>query len=193
LDQAYHAMVLPTGAGQAKKLSPPNVDWEIETGWLPDSKHLLVATGAPGRHRTAALDVETGELRALTPEGFYCMMPSPDGTRAVCELVSGPRQILAFDSGQTSPLPNLRATDDFVSWGADGRSLLVRPHDQFPMRVYRLDLASGGRELVREIAVADRAGLLYNGLTLKMTSDGESYCYSAHNVLGDLYVVDGLR
>jgi DNA-binding winged helix-turn-helix (wHTH) protein/Tol biopolymer transport system component len=194
-DEARRQLVLlPTGPGEPKRLTRQDVDWSVQPSWLSDSKHLLVAAGKPGHLRTHAFDFESGDLRPLTPEGLLCLTTSPDGLQALCEPdAQQQRRIYSFDQGQASAVHNLGARDDVLSWSADGHSLLIRPHDEFPMRVYRLDPVEGTRDLLREIVVADRAGLFHDGVRLYITPDGETYCYSAQRALGDLFVVDGLR
>ncbi len=58
--------------------------------------------------------------------------------------------------------------------------------------IERLDLATGKRTFVRDIAPADRTGV--GGIsTLQLTPDGRAYCYSFMRGLSRLYVVEGLR
>jgi hypothetical protein len=60
------------------------------------------------------------------------------------------------------------------------------------MRVYRLDLATGGRELWKEYIPADpvRAAQV---LPLAMTPDGKWYAYTYARNFYDLYLVKGLK
>ena len=63
-------------------------------------------------------------------------------------------------------------------------------------RIYKLDLATGRKELWREIAIPDPAGIMIVGPefpTLLLTPDGSSYVYSYLRVLSDLYLVNGLK
>ena len=61
------------------------------------------------------------------------------------------------------------------------------------MSVYRLDLATGKRELWREFTSEDRSGLSNGRYYFAMTPDGKSYAYSSFSVPTDLYLVTGLR
>ena len=56
----------------------------------------------------------------------------------------------------------------------------------------RLDYETGKRELVREIAPADRAGVA-SSFPIRPTPDGKAYVYSATQVLHELHVVEGLK
>ena len=60
------------------------------------------------------------------------------------------------------------------------------------MKVYRLGVDSGQRELWKEIVPSDPAGIEFIGPIL-MTPDASSYFYTYQRRSSDLYVVDGLR
>ncbi len=61
-----------------------------------------------------------------------------------------------------------------------------------PFRIERLDLASGRRVLIREVAPADRAGVFrISGAAL--TDDTKSYAYSYDRMTSQLFVVEGAR
>ncbi len=85
-------------------------------------------------------------------------------------------------------------------WSSDGNSLFVglglqlgRPFSgNASFKVFRLDLATGKRELWREFVPPDQAGLtsFYN---FTMTPDGRSYAYSYLYAPADLYLISGLK
>jgi hypothetical protein len=56
----------------------------------------------------------------------------------------------------------------------------------------RLDVASGRRELIREVAPADRTGVLY-GVQASLTDDTRSYAYDFKRMTSQLFVVEGAR
>ena len=55
-----------------------------------------------------------------------------------------------------------------------------------------MDLATGHRDLWKEISPADPAGV-QSIANIKFSKDGKSYAYSTLRLLSDLYVVDGLK
>jgi hypothetical protein len=61
-----------------------------------------------------------------------------------------------------------------------------------PSQVYRLDVRNGGRELWKEFLPADSTGVAPFG-GIRATPDGKAYAYSFLRVLGELFVVDGVR
>jgi hypothetical protein len=56
----------------------------------------------------------------------------------------------------------------------------------------RLDYQTGKRELVREIAPADQAGV-NSQFGIVVTPDATAYAYSTVQMLHELYLVDGLK
>ncbi len=63
---------------------------------------------------------------------------------------------------------------------------------EIPTKLYRYDVASGRKELWRELAPADRAGLNTIARAV-VTPDGQTYAYSYLRVLSYLQLVDGMR
>jgi len=61
-----------------------------------------------------------------------------------------------------------------------------------PVKVTRVDIATGRREPFKEIMPADPAGV-QSIPTLRFSADGKSYAYSIGRILSDLFVVDGLK
>jgi hypothetical protein len=81
--------------------------------------------------------------------------------------------------------------ENIFSFFADGKSVLGRTRN-VPVKIARVDLATGHRELFREIVPADTAGA-QSIPSLRFSADGKSYAYSLGRMLSDLYVVDGLK
>ena len=55
-----------------------------------------------------------------------------------------------------------------------------------------MSLAPGTRVLVREVAPADRTGVLY-GSAATLTNDTKSYAYSYQRMTSQLFAVEGAR
>ncbi len=83
--------------------------------------------------------------------------------------------------------------EEIAAFAADGQAVYAyRPNDM-PVKVDRVDLRTGRRDLVWEIAAADRAGLLPSLLVL-LTPDFSRYAIMAHMpVLSYLYLIEGLK
>ncbi len=58
--------------------------------------------------------------------------------------------------------------------------------------MYRLDLATGKRQLVLTLAVSDPSGV--TAITaVRTTPDGKAHAYSYYRELSDLFIVEGVR
>jgi hypothetical protein len=61
-----------------------------------------------------------------------------------------------------------------------------------PSEVHRIEIATGRRKLLAQLAPSDTAGVTVVGPVL-MTPDAKSYVYDYSRNLSDLYVATGLR
>jgi hypothetical protein len=89
------------------------------------------------------------------------------------------------------PAPGLTNDDGVVAWAADARSVFVAHRDR-PLRVSRVDLETGKRELVRELMPSDAAGVTGVG-PVHVLPDGKSWVFGYVRILSDLHVVEGLK
>ena len=96
------------------------------------------------------------------------------------------------DGGAPRPLPGVRNGDDILLWSADGRSILVLRRPSMPARIDRVDIATGRATLWREIAPADRTGMITVASVL-ISDDENTLSYSVRRLLSELYLVDGLK
>jgi dipeptidyl aminopeptidase/acylaminoacyl peptidase len=184
--------LLPTGVGEPRQLTDDKVD-HARAVWTPDGKSIVYTQSDPGRSlRTYILDVQGGAPRAITPEGVTGYILTFDGKYllaadskrevALYPLAGGDPQKVNFTLGpDESPLRFL----------ADGKSLLLRSRG-IPVDVTRIDLATGRRELWKQIVPPDPAGA-QRAPSVRFSADGKSYAYSLGRMLSDLYVVDGLK
>ena len=128
----------------------------------------------------------------MTPEGTDHGRVSPDGTAVVARSADGRYRLYALEGGGPVPVPGLDERDQIITWRSDGRSLLVYRPVEIPTRVDRLDLSTGQRTLLRELAPADRAGALrFQGVSF--SADERSHAYGVSRKVGSLYAVEGGR
>jgi hypothetical protein len=79
-----------------------------------------------------------------------------------------------------------------VEWSADGRSLWVFRRGEVPTNVFRLDIATGRRQLWKTLIPPDAAGV-YSIIEFRVTPSGHSYFYSYTRLLSQLFLVAGLK
>jgi Tol biopolymer transport system component len=186
-------ILLPTGAGEPRKLSLPGVN-PVYIRWFRDGRRCVLAGQEPGRRwQMYSLDIEDGRLQPVSVEGVLCLWPSPDGRELLC--MDGGRKwtVFSLERGESRPAPGLKAGEDVLDWATDGAAY-VRPAAPERPDLYRLDLRTGKRTLWRRIVIADPAGLLMGGPELIFVApQAGAYCYSTWWNLFDLYQVKGLE
>ena len=191
---APQIILLPTSVGEPRALSREGLD-PFNADFFPDGKRILFTATETGHGtRLYVRDLAGGKPRAITPEGYSLFRGTitPDAKSAV---VSGPdRRIYLYplEGGEPTPLAGLGTGDRPVRFSADGRTLFVQTNVGVPSRVYRYDVASGKKELWKEVMPGDAAGL--NTVSrFVVTPDGKTYAYSYLRVLSYLQLVEGLR
>jgi Tol biopolymer transport system component len=184
-ERGSQLVLLPTGAGDPRSLDTEGHRFE-EAAFFPDGKRLLVDGDG-----SWVIDLETGKLRAVGSES--CRIVSPDGRRVACVGSEGEGIIDALEGGASRPIPGFQKGEDLLQWRSDGGSLYVGQSTGVSLKVFRLDLETGGRELWREFRPVDTAALGAWSYYFAMTPDGKSYAYSTFNTPNELYLVTGLR
>jgi len=118
----------------------------------------------------------------VTPDSKFAVVRGPDRRMYLYPL----------EGGEPTELPGLASGDRPVCFAPDGRTLFFLESGEIPAKVYRYDVASGRKELWKELAPADLAGL--SSITrVVVTPDGRTYAYSYLRILSYLQLVDGMR
>ncbi len=182
--------LLPTRTGDVRNLSQPGFDYD-SVEWLPDGKRLLVIGREMGKPARNYLQDAGGRLTPVTPEGLFgflwlddtsILVPRDDSTSELYPIEGGqPREIKAL-------LP-IRARRNLAR---SGRYIFAPLRQEVPLRVYRFDSATGEKQLWKELAPSDRAGVYSIG-PFCLTPDTRWYGYSYVRDLSDLYMVEGLK
>ena len=188
-------MIYPTGAGAPRDVSAPGfVSYDYNSLRMsPDGRGVVFCGSEMGKpSRCYVRDLESGVARAVTPEGTDRGVVSPDGRTVVARGTDGRYQRYPLDGGNPVPVPGLAAVDVIINFRPDGRSLLVFRLWEVPARVESLDLETGRRTLIREVAPADRIGAVaFYGVDF--SADEKSYVYCLDRSIAALYSVDGVR
>jgi Tol biopolymer transport system component/predicted Ser/Thr protein kinase len=186
--------LLPTGAGESRELTHDQIN-RMWARWFPDSKRILFSGDEPGKGvRLYVQDMSGGQAKAITNEGVNgsLIAISPDGKQVA---FVGPDQkpaLLVVDSGEIRPIPALDAGEAPIAWTSDGRFLFVYRLGEVPATVNRLDLATGRKQLWKQLVPPDVSGVTDISSVL-ITPDGNNYVYEFGRTLSDLYLVNDLR
>jgi DNA-binding winged helix-turn-helix (wHTH) protein len=198
LGKPDHLDLTPTGPGENRTIRVPGVVAHEGAGFVGDGRRIFV-TGrdAAGRRTTWLTDLEgKAPQRLRLPEGRILAENtfSADGSRFVTSCPDG-EQPCFYDtvSGKAVPVPG--AQKSWMTVGFDSRGRLYF-HDEgkgaTPMKLIRLDPASGLASPIAELAPRDQAGVL-RVLNVHVAAGGEAWTYSVMRRLSDLHVVTGLK
>jgi Tol biopolymer transport system component len=187
--------LLPMGPGQPKSLRHKGIMSIGSGGFLPDGKRVVfLGRAGPGALRVYVQNLEGGEPRAVSPEGMSpgYVAVSPDGRFIAARGADSKIAIYPVDGGAARPLAGAETGEDPILWSTDGGSLYAYRRREAPAQVFKLDIATGRRELWKTIAPADRSGLVSIN-NIVMTPDARSQAYAYERILTSLEVVEGLR
>jgi len=201
-DWDYHRLVLmPTGAGEQRPLPAGKIASYYDAWWTSDGQRLLLTAREAGRPLRLFLQrLPDSEPEPITPEGVVTATHtiSPDSRWVAANRLEpgAPFELYPLAGGEPHPILGLQPREVPLGWSGDGRSLFVKVADAapLPVRIVKLDLGTGRREPWISLAPSDPAGV--QGISdpyIKLSADGRGYIYSYSRVLGDLYLVEGLR
>ena len=188
-------VILPVGVGQSRVLKAEGLEYH-SAEWFPDEKRILFSASQHGRPpRLYVQEVDGGTPQPITPEAVEIGPVSPDGN-SVMGRGPGPTAFLyPVLGGPSHAVPGVEPDDQLIRWDAKGRKVfLARAESPASLKIYRLDPASGQRELWKTLAPADLTGLNPSETgSLLLTPDGKVYSYTYMRDLSYLYVVEGLK
>ena len=191
-------VVMPTGAGESHSLETGDVEivGGIAGALSHDGKRVVYTGRRPGQpSQVFVQDIEGGAPRLLTPGGeFWSSLTTRDGRSAVAVDKDRVLWLFPLDGSEPRRLPGPPETaveEELGPWTNDGRGLLTTENGGRVSQVFRRDLATGRRELIREIRPADPIGLV--GFGCISAAEGRAYACAYAHWLNSVYVVDGLR
>ncbi|MGE5413318.1 MAG: hypothetical protein ACM3NW_04020, partial [Syntrophomonadaceae bacterium] len=152
---------LPTGAGEPRAIPAGGLAVQAAT-WFGDGKRiLLTASEGTSGTRLYVLDDLDAKPRAVSPPGYRTLVRSvsPDGKIAAVVGPDRRRYLYPLAGGEPVPIAGIQPDEDLIGWTPDGHSLYVFRRGEYPGKVYRLDAASGKRELWKELTPPDPAGI----------------------------------
>jgi eukaryotic-like serine/threonine-protein kinase len=187
-------LLLPTGAGTLKRIERGGIQqYGHQIHWMPDGKQIVFPGNQPGHEvRCFVQNIDGGKPRPITPEGVGSCRVSPDGQLLVGEdLAGGEARFYPMDGGPPRAIPGL-LPGETLAWSSDPHFLYVYQWRQLPIKLYRLNVVSGERQLFKEMHPTDTTGLCDMSHIL-FSADGRAYVYSYMRMLSELYLVKGLK
>jgi Tol biopolymer transport system component len=196
--KTLHLAALPTGVGETQLLNSSGIQQVAGKGWMPDGKAIYFQSDDGHGWRTYVQDLAGGAPRAVTPSisvesaHFESHLVSPDGRFVFGVDLNGKGELYPIAGGEAQSVPGWMPEDIWITWSTNGRSAYVYHDDKTSAPVYRLDVATGRRQLVVTLAPSDTAGVTAV-INVRMTPDGKTYAYSFDRELSDLFQVEGVR
>jgi dipeptidyl aminopeptidase/acylaminoacyl peptidase len=183
----------PTGPGQARRLDRGELQSFSGARFFPDGRRLLVCGNAPEHApRCYVTSLDGAPWRPVTPEGTDFGLVSRDGREVVAHLTSGGYRIYAVEGGAPWALGSLTTNDQVVGWSLDGGAVWVCNPYQIPMRVERVDVATGRRSLLDVIAPEDRSDLL-SVVAVSLARDPHVHAYQTREYVSHLFTVEEMQ
>ncbi len=188
-------ILIPAGIGESRTLPmlPLNIHWG---GWLLNDREFLFSANEQGHgSRIYRASVDGSTPRPITPEGVspasYSQAVSADGRFVLAMDADGSSAVYSIESGERKPILGMEPGEQATGWTGDGESIYAyRP--AVPARIYQVELKSGRRQLWKQLAPPDPAGISFLRPP-HISADGKSYAYNYSRFLSDLYLLDGLK
>jgi eukaryotic-like serine/threonine-protein kinase len=186
--------LIPTGAGETTELKLTGIEIiRVPPGFTADSRRIIFNGKEPGHKvRAYVFDPASSKFEALTPEGVQGL-PSPDGKFLVELADDAHPQILTL--GSNAPAREIKGREEKdvgIQVAPDGNAVFVADYNGITADVYRIEVATGKRELVKKIEIGDPAGAV--GITrVLVTPDGKNFAYNTLRQLSELYLLQGLH
>ena len=183
--------LLPTGAGESRVIPANGMHYE-RLEWFPDG-HRILFEGAEPKHpsRMFVQDMNGGNPTPVTAEGVAAAHISPDQKYVTVEQ-NGKLSLFPIAGGVLKPVADLEPGESVIRWSGDGRYLFLRKLvEPSVLRISRMEVASGRREMWKELKTPDPVGVQI--LQVVLTADGNSYAYSYQRDISTLYLAQGLK
>ncbi len=187
--------LLPIGAGQKRPVNSIGLE-RIQNGFarfLSDGKRIITNGNEKGHAtRCYVLDLGGAGPTAITPDGIACGPSSPDDRFVVG---TGPNAALAIypvEGGSARAIPAVEASFHPSQWSEDGRALYGYEAGELPSKLYRVEIATGKKNLLQELRPGAPAGVV-NVSPVVVSRDGTRFVYSYNQALSVLYVISGLH
>jgi hypothetical protein len=186
-------LLVPTGPGEARRISVGKLHVHGSGAFLPDGKSVLFNANEEGKAiRFYVIPVAGGTPRAVSVDaGPGSPSVSPDGKTFAIRSADGRLVLCSLDGSAAHEVAGSVAGDGPSGFTADGRTLFVYQRG-VSASLFRIDLASAKREFVRTVSAPDTAGV-ESTTRLLVTPDGKTVAYSYELTLVDLFLVDGVK
>jgi Tol biopolymer transport system component len=196
-------VLLPTGAGDAVELENSQFVDFLGASFTPDGERILFVGAEEGElPRFYLQPVAGGRAEPVTPGidsrylisgAFIGQKPmAPNGLAFAAFSHDDRLALYPTNGGSPTTIDGVEPGWWVEQWSADGRFLFVRELTPTHANIYRVEPATGRRELWKTLTPADPTGFV-EIYSVHIADDEQSYYYTISRVLSDLYLVRGLQ
>jgi Tol biopolymer transport system component len=182
----------PTGAGQPRPLDRGGITDYQSARLFRDNRRVLACGREPDKPGRCYVQAAGGPPAAVTAPNTSEGVPSPDGRTIVARAENGTFVMYPLDGGTPRAVSGLSAVDTVVDWSPDGRSLVVLGSREIPASIDRVDLSTGARSRLANLAPSDRTAVVFV-MNASVSDDGKSYAYSLVTFPTRLAIVHGVK
>ena len=185
-------VLIPTGAGEQQSLSFPGLTGARVRAFLPDGTGYVVSGFEAGKRlRIYTYSLAFNRLQPVSGEGIEGSanewFVSPDGSQLVFSVTSR-ATILPLKGGEPRKV-DLEPAERLAGFTADSHAVFVLyKSGNTSAAIYRVDLATGKRSLLRELVLPEG----YSIDSLRITPDGRRYALTRSSKLSELYMAEGI-
>ena len=185
-------LLLPTGTGEPRAITHSKIS-HLGARWLPDGRILAVGN-EPGHPERTFVITLNGDETPVTPEGVRARVVTGDGKRILAlDTENSQFEFISLDGGQPQPAPQFQKGDLPIDFTSDDSAVYVsRGGEHNMVEIWRVELASGKRTLMRNITLTE-APSITGGVSAVVSRDGKNYAYTYVRIISTEYAVEGLR
>ena len=185
----------PTGTGEPIKLAGFHMSGSNRSGptFFADGTHALVCgfAGESKASRCYRTEVRAGApLEPVTPEGVIGALFAGSDRTLVVSKSDGSLWVMTIGSDTLVPAKGLSSERATMGRSAVPNSVFSAPLE-LPLKVYRVNVLTGDRTLVRTLTLPDISGAVELGVS--SWSDDGPYTYHFTRELSQLFVVSGVK
>ena len=191
-------VLLPTGTGQPRSLGRHGLEATQGVFSRDGAKIYFIGRAQGHGWRLWEQELLGGTPKPISSEGVdgggdaVRLVLSPDRTLLATRGPGSRIHLYPVAGGDPRPLPGCLPGEDPILWNPDSRSLLVYDTGTVPARVYRIEIASGRRELWKTVGPSDLAGV-QRIQRIVTTPDATSTFYSVERVFNTIFIATGLK
>jgi Tol biopolymer transport system component len=181
----------PIGAGQPHIIPVTGLE-RIHNGishFLADGKRITINGNEAGHAvRCYFVDLDTGTLTPVTPEGITGGLVSPDGQ----SIIANDGAVYPVGGGAPHLIPGLEPGFAPLQWSKDISAIYGYRPGQVPTAIYKVNLITGDKTLAQSLQPPTSVGVV-SIAPVVVSRDATRFAYSYYQVFSVLYMISGVH